>query len=474
MGIVTRFPPSPTGDLHIGGARTALFNWAFARHHEGQFVLRFEDTDRARSSRASEAAMLEALDWLGLGFDPAPGPDPIPRQSERLEHYRAAVEKLLAAGHAYRCICTPEEVEAMRERARAEGRNPAYDRSCRNRSIGADEPRPWCVRLRIPEDGQARWIDLIAGPSGQELAELDDFVLARTDGTPVYHLAVVVDDHEMGISHVIRGREHMTSTSRQLLLYQALELEPPRFAHVPLLVDASGRKLSKRQASVSVQSYRERGFPPEAVLNFLARLGWGSGDLEVFDARELVRRFTLEGVGRSPAGIDEDKLLWLSQQYIKSLPAETLRRYARPFLEREAGGPVEFDAALVRLLELLRERSRTFEEMAQRARFYLHDPVEFEPKAARKHLKPAAREVLADLRSTLAELSNWTDAGLEAAIHEVLARRELPLGKLAQPVRVAVTGSAASPGIFETLCVLGSARSLVRIDAALAYIDAHA
>ncbi len=474
MGIVTRFPPSPTGDLHIGGARTALFNWAFARHHQGRFVLRFEDTDRARSSRASEETMLEALDWLGLSFDPAPGPDPIPRQSERLEHYRSAIDKLLASGHAYRCVCTPEEVEAMRERARAEGRNPAYDGSCRTRSIAADEPRPYCVRFRIPEDGQARWLDLIAGPSGQEVDDLDDFVLARSDGMPVYHLAVVVDDHEMEISHVIRGREHITSTSRQLLLYRALGLEPPQFAHVPLLVDANGRKLSKREASVSVESYRERGFPPEAVRNFIARLGWGSGDLEVFDAPELVQRFTLEGVGRSPAGIDEGKLLWLSQHYIKTLPPETLQRYARPFLEREAGGPVEFDAALLRLLELLRERSRTFEEMAQRARFYLRDPIEFEPKAARKHLRPAIREALAELRSTLAKLSDWTDAGLEGAVNEVLARQKLPLGKLAQPLRVAITGSSASPGIFETLCVLGSVRTLARMDAAVAYIDAQA
>ena len=474
MRIVTRFPPSPTGDLHIGGARTALFNWAFARHHQGRFVLRFEDTARARSSRDSEAAMLEALDWLGLEFDPALGSDPIPRQSERLEHYRTAVEKLLASGHAYRCVCTPEAVDAMRELARAEGRNPAYDGSCRERSIGADETLPCCVRLRVPEDGHARWEDLIAGPSGQEVGDLDDFVLARTDGTPVYHLAVVVDDHEMEISHVIRGREHMTSTSRQLLLYQALGLEPPAFAHVPLLVDANGRKLSKREASVSVQSYRERGFPPEAVINFIARLGWGSGDLEVFDARELVERFTLEGVGRSPAGIDEDKLLWLSQHYIKTLSPKALQGYAQPFLEREAGAPVTWDAGLERLLELLRERSRTFEEMAQRAGFYLRDPIELEPKAARKHLKPGVRDALAELRSMLAELSDWSDAGLERAIQALLERLELPLGKLAQPLRVAVTGSSASPGIFETLCVLGSARTLDRIDAALAYIDAHA
>ena len=254
MAVVTRFPPSPTGDLHIGGARTALFCWAFARHEGGRFVLRFEDTDRARSSQSSEEAMLEALGWLGLDFDPVPGPEPIPRQSERGDRYRAAVGELLASGDAYRCVCTPEEVDAMRAQARAEGRNPAYDGRCRDLAVGPADPRPSCVRLRVPADGATRWDDLIAGPSGQDSQEVDDFVLARTDGSPIYHLAVVVDDHEMGITHVIRGREHITSTSRQLLLYRALGFEPPLFAHVPLLVDAGGRKLSKREAAVSVLS----------------------------------------------------------------------------------------------------------------------------------------------------------------------------------------------------------------------------
>jgi glutamyl-tRNA synthetase len=474
MNVVCRYAPSPTGDLHIGGARTALFNWAFARHGAGRFILRFEDTDRERSTRQSEEAVLEALHWLGIDWDAVPGFEGIPRQSERLERYRTAVDELLRNGHAYRCTCSSDRVEAMRETARAQGRKPGYDGTCRDRGIGPDSPEPFCVRLRIAENGATRWEDLIAGPSGEEASQIDDFVIARTDGTPVYHLAVVVDDHDMGVTHVLRGREHMTSTPRQLLLYQGLGYAPPQFAHVPLLVDAGGKKLSKRDAAVSVQSYRDRGFTSEAVLNFIARLGWGHGDLEIFSKDELTRLFSLEGVGHSPSQVHDDKLLWLSQHYIKSLPAGRLEEQLLPFLEREAGRPVEIDAGLARLIDLLRQRSKTLADMAALARFYLVEPIELDPAAARKHLKAAICEPFEDLRRALEEVPEWTEASLHAALEATLAKHALPLGKLAQPVRVAVTGGSVSPGIFETLALLGRERSLKRIDGALERLRAAA
>jgi glutamyl-tRNA synthetase len=473
MAVVTRYAPSPTGALHIGGVRTALFNWAFARHSGGSFLLRFEDTDQARSTKESERAVLDALEWLGLDYDPVPGFEGIPRQSERSARYSEALERLLAFGHAYRCTCTPAEIEAMRERARAAGRNPGYDGTCRERDLPADAEDPFCVRLRIPPDGLTSWVDLIAGPSGEDPAQLDDFVIARTDGSPIYHLAVVVDDRDMGITHVIRGREHMTSTSRQLLLYQALGWEPPRFAHVPLLVEPGGRKLSKRHDAASVQSFRDRGFTPEAVLNYIARLGWGHGDLEIFSLAELAELFDLSDVGRSPAQVHDDKLLWLDQHYIKTLPRERLIRYVQPFLEAEAGGPVEMDAGLEALIDLLRERSKTLVEMAERARFCLVDSVELDAKAAKRHLRAKALDPLRDLRDALEEVDTWSEEALSGAFEATLERHDLKLGGLAQPVRVAVTGRQESPGIFETLAVVGRERTLMRLDAAIAHIESR-
>jgi len=473
MGIVTRYAPSPTGDLHIGGARTALFNWALARCHGGQFLLRFEDTDRARSTRESEAAVLEAFEWLGLDYDPVPGFDQIPRQSERMARYAELVAPLVAAGAAYRCTCTSEEVNQMRNRAREAGQpHTGYDGSCREKDIGPDPGRPFCVRLRVDLDGPTRWQDLVAGPSGQDAEQIEDFVLLRTDGSPIYHVAVVVDDHDMGVTHVIRGREHILSTSRQLLLYRAFGFDAPEFAHVPLLVDTSGKKLSKRAESVSVQSYRDRGFTPEAVLNYIARLGWGHGDLEIVSKDELAKIFALSDVGSSPSQVHEDKLLWLSQHYLRELPAATLHAYVQPFLESVRGGPVEINASLAELLELLRPRAETLIDMAERAGFALSQEIEIEEKAARKHLKPEAREPLEKLRTELAGLGNWSAESVQPAFEAVCATLELKMGNLAQPTRVAVTGSSSSPGIYETLAVLGQQRTLERLDAALARLPA--
>jgi glutamyl-tRNA synthetase len=468
MTVVTRYAPSPTGALHIGGARTALFNWAFARHEGGKFLLRIEDTDRERSTLESEKLVLEALEWIGLDWDPVPGFDGIPRQSERLPRYKEALAQLVASGHVYRCTCSEAEVEAMRERAKARGEKPRYDRTCRDKGIGPDSAKPFCLRLRVPDEGGwTRWTDLIAGPAGEDASELDDFVIARSDGTPIYHFAVVVDDHDMGITHVVRGREHMTSTPRQLLIYQGLGWDPPLFAHVPLLVEPGGKKLSKRQDAVSVQSYRDRGFCPEAVLNYIARLGWGKGDLEIFSQAELVAHFTLDGVGSSPSQVHDDKLLWLSQHYIKALPGERLMAHLQRFLDAAAGRAVIPDDGLLRLVDLLRERSKTLVELAELARFYLVEAVDPDAKARAKFLKPEIAAPLGELRAALSALPRWDKDALEPAFQAVIAAHGLQLGALAQPVRVAVTGGTISPPIFETLEVLGRERSLARLDAAL-------
>jgi glutamyl-tRNA synthetase len=369
-------------------------------------------------------------------------------------------------------VCTSEELDAMRARARDQGSKLGYDGRCRSRGIEPDADQPFCIRLRVPEDGLTRWVDLIAGPSGEETSQIEDFVIARSDGSPIYHLAVVVDDHEMGVTDVIRGREHMTSTPRQLLLYQALGWEPPRFAHVPLLVEPGGKKLSKRHASVSVRDYRERGLLPEAVLNFIARLGWSHGDLEIFSSADLANLFSLEGVGRSPSQVHDDKLLWLNQHYIKTLDGDRLLEKATPFFESVTGSSVEADESLARLVDLLRERSKTLLEMAELARFYLLEEIEPDPKAVRKHLKSHVLEPLAELRGELADLEVWKEESLRGAFERVLGRHDLPLGQLAQPVRVAITGSAVSPGIFETLEVLGQARSLARLAGLLEQVKA--
>jgi glutamyl-tRNA synthetase len=459
----TRFAPSPTGFLHIGNARTALFNWAFARRHRGTLVLRIEDTDRERSTRDFETALLDALRWLGIDWDEGPV-----RQSDHHARHTELVARLLAAGRAYRCVCTREELEARRQATIAAGGKWTYDGRCRDAGHGPG-CGPHTVRLRMPREGRIEWDDLVYGPSGQDASEIGDVILQRTDGTHVYHLAVVADDLDARIDTVIRGADHFLNTCIHLGLYAALGVPPPRFAHVPLLVAADGKKLSKRRDAVAVEHFREAGYLPEAVRNWLARMGWSHGDREIFGAEDFVSLFDLADVHRSAAQVDEGKLQWLNQQWIKALPRERLLEAAAPFLAEVAGGPVRVSAELELLVDLLRERSRTLRELAERARFALRDAIEFDEAAVRKHLTPEAAGPLRALRARLADLAEWSEPALERAFEDVrLACGDLPLGKLAQPVRVAVTGSAASPPIYETLRVLGRERSLRRLGEALA------
>lgn len=461
----TRFAPSPTGFLHIGGARTALFNWAYARRHGGALVLRIEDTDRERSSAESEARLLEALAWLGIDWDEGPH-----RQSERRERHLAVIDELLAKDRAYRCTCTREELEERRQQALAAGGHWVYDRRCAEAGHGPDAG-PHTVRLRVPAEGRLAWEDRVFGASGKEAGDVGDAIIRRSDGDPLYHLAVVVDDLDMGVDTVIRGADHHPNTPLQLAIYAALDASPPSFAHVPLIVNEEGKKLSKRRDAVAVEHFRDAGFLPEALCNWLVRLGWSHGDQEIFSRDEIARLFDLGPVGRAGARADTGKLEWLNQHYVKTLPSKALLAALLPRLEARAGGAVAATPELARLVDLLRERSRTLEEMADRARFLVTDVIAYDEKAAKKHLRPAALAPLSTLHDRLGSLETWDESGIEAAFEAARAAHDdLPMGKLAQPVRVAVTGEAVSPGIFETLAVLGRERTLKRLADALHHL----
>jgi glutamyl-tRNA synthetase len=467
--IRTRFAPSPTGFLHLGSARTALFNWAYAHRHAGKLILRVEDTDRLRSRRESEEAIYDGLKWLGIEWDEGPF-----RQSERAERHAEVIASMLATGRAYRCRCTQEELEERKQQTIAAGGKWTYDGRCRDLDLGED-CGPHTVRLRIEDGADLSWNDGVFGPSGQDSREIGDMIIRRSDGNALFNVAVVVDDLDMGISHVIRGADHHPNTPFQIAIYQALNAPPPHFAHVPLIVGAGGKKLSKRRDPVSIQHFRAEGYLPEAVCNWLIRLGWSHGDQEVFSGEDMASLFDLDAVNRSSAQADPGKFQWLNQHYLKQLPADRLLRDALPFLEAEVDAKVEVTPGLERLLDLLRERSKTLVEMAQQARFMILDEIEINEKAARKHLKPAIAPVLASLATALDGLADWSENEIEAAFGRVLAAHDdLKIGKLAQPVRVAITGGTVSPGIFETLAVLGQETALRRIRDALGSIGSPA
>jgi glutamyl-tRNA synthetase len=464
--IRTRFAPSPTGFLHLGSARTALFNWAFARRHGGHFILRVEDTDRQRSTSESEAQLIDGLQWLGLDWDEGPI-----RQTERRARHDEAIEQLLERGAAYRCRATPQQIEAEREKALAAGQKFfVFQSPDRDADLGPD-CGPHAVRLKVPREGFLGWNDLVFGESGQDADEIGDLVIRRTDGSPLFYLTGAVDDIDMGVTHVIRGADHHSNTPFQIALYRALGAEPPRFAHVPLIVGESGKKLSKRRDPVSVQQFRADGYLAQALDNWLVRLGWSHGDDEIFSLDDIARLFSLEAVGRAPARADASKLQWLNQHYIKELPSDELFEAVRPFVEDLVGGPVERTPAVDKVLDLLRERSKTLAEMADLGRWMWLDPESVEPKAA-KHLKPSAAPIVRDLIEALEGLEPWTDTAIEEVFERVRAHHgDVGMGKLAQPVRAAVTGRSYSPGIYETLEGVGRERSLARLRRALESIE---
>ncbi len=463
----TRFAPSPSGYLHIGGARTALFNFLYARRHGGTFILRVEDTDRERSTDASIAAILESLTWLEIAWDEGPF-----FQSKRTSVYVAEAERLLREGRAYPCYCRTDELEAKRAAALAAAKKPVYDGTCRDRTPQpGDAERPHTVRFRGPKDGATVVDDLVKGRVEFQNAELDDLIILRTDGTPTYNFCVVVDDAEMRVTHVIRGDDHLANTPRQILLYQALGYGLPAFGHVPLILGPDKARLSKRHGAMSVMAYRDLGMVPAGVVNYLARLGWSHGDQEVFTRAELIAAFNLEAIGTSAGVFDPEKMRWVNWNHQKGLAPDALVAAARPYIQT-AGLPVPGDDAwLAKALVTLQERAQTLVELVESGRYYFTDEVALDPTAASKFLTPAIAPALASVRERLASLAPWTVETVTTAFNEVLAQHDLKLGKIAQPVRVAVTGGTASPGIFEVLEVLGRDRTVTRLDRALGSIS---
>jgi glutamyl-tRNA synthetase len=456
----TRFAPSPTGDLHIGGARTALFNWLLARHEKGVFVLRIEDTDVARSTQESIQVILDAMTWLGMDWDEGPI-----YQTQRISYYQEAAEKLLKEGKAYRCYCTPEELETKREAALKAGMKPKYDRTCLDQKF-PPPGKPFAIRFLSPNEGTTVVEDLIQGHVEFDNTQLDDLIIFRSDGLPTYNFSVVVDDATMGITHVIRGNDHLNNTPRQIQIYQALGYPIPKFGHVPMILGPDKKKLSKRHGAQSVMEYKTLGYLPQAVVNYLVRLGWSYGDQEEFTREELIEKFSLGAVGRSAAAINPGKLDWLNSQYIKRIELDDLVQRVQPFIE--AKGYSNIDPDLLRKAVLsLRERVKTLVEMAELSEFYFREEIVYDEKAAKKFL---VKETVPMLQQVIAALSKELVFGKENVhrlIQQLAETRAEPLVKVAQPIRVALTGRSVSPPIDEVMEVLGKEKVIKRLEKAI-------
>ena len=462
MSLKTRFAPSPTGYLHVGGARTALFSWLHARKHGGRFVLRIEDTDLQRSTAESINAILEGMAWLGLEYDEGPF-----YQTHRFERYNEVIQELLDKGMAYRCNCSRERLEALREVQLQRKEKPRYDGHCRGLRVDPDEPH--VIRFRNPQEGSVVIDDRIRGKIIFSNAELDDLIIRRTDGAPTYNLTVVVDDADMGVTDVIRGDDHVNNTPRQVNIMKALGMEPPRYAHVPMILGDDGSRLSKRHGAVSVLEYRNQGILPEALLNYLVRLGWSHGDQEVFSLDEMISLFDIDAVNRAASSFNTEKLLWLNQYYIKNDDPARIAHLLSAHMGDLGIDPAE-GPDLVEVVRIQQERAKTLVEMAEISTFFYRDFDEYDETAAKKHLRPAVIEPLALVRKLLAELEEWTPENLHQAVVHVAESLDLKLGKVAQPLRVAIAGRAASPGIDVTLHLIGRDACLRRIDRALDYI----
>ena len=463
MTVKTRFAPSPTGYLHVGGARTALFSWLHARKHGGKFVLRIEDTDLQRSTAESINAILEGMTWLGLEYDEGPL-----YQTDRFERYDEIIRQLLDQGLAYRCDCSRERLDKLREGQMQRKEKPRYDGHCRGRQIDADKPH--VIRFRNPHTGNIVVNDLVRGKVVFYNDELDDLVIRRTDGSPTYNLTVVVDDLDMGITTVIRGDDHLNNTPRPINILPALGKEPPEYAHVPMILGDDGARLSKRHGAVSVMEYRKQGILPEALLNYLVRLGWSHGDQEIFPVDEMIELFDIKDVNRAASSFNTEKLLWLNQHYIKNDDPARIARLLSPHMG-ELGVDPSVDPPLVDVVTAQQERASSLVEMAQISAFIYQDFSEYDETAARKHLRPVAFEPLQRVRAALESLDAWEPEALHQAVVDVAGALDLKMGKVAQPLRVAVVGRAASPGIDVTLHLVGREASLRRIDRALDYIQ---
>ncbi len=464
MTVRTRFAPSPTGYLHIGGARTALFSWLYARKHGGQFVLRIEDTDLERSTTESVDAILEGMTWLGLEYDEGPF-----FQSERFDRYKEVINTLMDQGHAYRCYCSKERLDALRERQMVNKEKPRYDGCCRD-LVEYPEDKPHVIRFRNPQEGVVVIDDMVRGKIAIQNAELDDLIIARTDGTPTYNLTVVVDDHEMGINHVIRGDDHINNTPRQINILKALGADIPRYAHVPMILGDDGKRLSKRHGAVGVMQYREEGYLPEAVINYLVRLGWSHGDREIFSPEELIQLFDIEAVNSSASTFNTSKLIWLNQHYIKESDPAHIAHHLSYHLSKLDIDPSE-GPKLLEVIKANQERSKTLVEMAENCSIYYKDFADYNPKAAKKAFKPEAIAVLEKMSAKLMRLPGWSRELIHAAMAQTVAELEVGFGKVGMPLRLAVTGGAPAPDLDLTMHLMGLETCLRRIEKAIDYIN---
>jgi glutamyl-tRNA synthetase len=465
MSVVTRFAPSPTGYLHIGGARTALYSWLMARSQGGRFVLRIEDTDQERSSDASVQAILDGMEWLGLDYDEGPF-----YQMQRMDRYKTVIQQLLDEGKAYRCWCSREELDELREGQRARGEKPRYDGRFRDFTGSPPEGVEPVIRFRNPLEGDVKFTDMVRGEIVVSNSELDDLVIARAGGVPTYNLTVVVDDIDMRMTHVLRGDDHINNTPRQINIYQALGATAPVFAHVPMILGDDGARLSKRHGAVSVMQYRDEGYLRQAVLNYLVRLGWSCGDQELFSIEEMISLFKATDCNRAPSAFNTDKLVWLNQHYIKELPADELVAQLQWHLD-QAGIDVSAGPDIEKVVDALRERAKTLIDLVNGLRFFYQDFEDYDAKAAKKNLKEAAIAPLKKVAEKLSAVSDWKAAELHACVDAAAEELEVGMGKVGMPLRVAVAGSGSSPPIDITLELLGREKTLARIAKAISWIE---
>ena len=452
--IRTRFAPSPTGYLHIGGARTALYCWLFARKNQGKFILRIEDTDRERSTPESVQAILDSMQWLGLDYDEGPF-----YQSERFDRYKEIIARLLEEGNAYRCFCSKERIEKLRDQQMADKQKPRYDGCCRD--LNKENGDSFVVRFKNPQQGEVEFEDMVRGKVTFNNSELDDLIISRSDGTPTYNFTVVVDDMDMKISHVIRGDDHINNTPRQINILRALGVASPKYAHVPMILGSDGKRLSKRTGAVSVMQYREDGFLPESLLNYLVRLGWSHGDQEVFSVEEMARLFDTDGLNKAPAALNEEKLLWLNHHYIKTGYADHVLKELAWHMQR-AGIDTSNGPSLTNIIHAQRERTKTLKEMAERSRYFYEDvPVTAEMQA---QVTPENKKVIQSVRDGLEDLIEWSKAAVHAEVAAMAEEHGLKMGKVAQPLRIILTGGKVSPPIDITIELIGRDTVLQRLD----------
>lgn len=467
MTVRTRFAPSPTGFLHVGGVRTALFSWLYAKRHQGQFVLRIEDTDRERSTQESVQAILEGMSWLGMDYDEGPF-----YQTERYERYNEVAEQLLNEGKAYRCECSKERLETLREGQLLAKEKPRYDGHCRDKNLIISD-KPYVIRFRNPEQGTVSFVDEVYGEIHIDNGELDDLILVRSDGHPTYNFAVVIDDLDMQITHVIRGDDHINNTPRQINLFKALNAPIPIFAHLPMILGDDGKRLSKRHGAVSVLQFKELGVLPHALLNYLVRLGWSHGDQEIFSVKEMISCFDLRNVSRGVSSFNYDKLYWLNQHYQKSDSPESVAQALGWHFEQK-GVDLNSGPSLADLVKVQAERCKSLVELCEISLYFYSDTVDYDEDAVKKHLRPVVLDPLVALHTRLQQVESWSANAIQACINDTCVQFDINMGKIAQPLRVAVTGSSMSPSIDATLMLLGKERTIHRLEIALEKIKLRA